>query len=97
MFPHRGTEGDDHSQNSKGHHTLSPLNTWSDKSRTSIFCIRVVIVLVNSRFLQRPQTRSRGNQLIHRRLSKPKSIGSGSDPESQADRQSDSYGGWSLE
>jgi len=30
---------------------------------------------------------SRGNQLIYRRLSKTKSIGSGSDPESQAGRQ----------
>src|SRR6218665_1272421 len=28
------------------------------------------IVIVNSRFLQLPQKRSRGNQLIHRRLSK---------------------------
>ena len=51
------------------------------------------IVIVNSRFLQRPQKRSRGNQLIHRRLSKTKSIGSVSDPESQAGRQSDDYGG----
>src|SRR6218665_883012 len=40
------------------------------------------------RFLQRSQKRSRGNQLIHRRLSKTKSISSGSDPESQAGRQS---------
>src|SRR6218665_712399 len=48
----------------------------------------IVIVIVNSIFLQRPQNRGRGNQLIHRRLSKTKSIGSGSDPESQAGRQS---------
>src|SRR6218665_435061 len=34
-----------------------------------------VIVIVNSRFLQRPQKRSRRNQLIHRRLSKTKSTG----------------------
>ena len=57
----------------------------------------IVIVIVNSRFLQRPQKRSRGNQRIHRRLSKTKSIGSGSDSESQAGRQSDGYGGWCLE
>src|SRR6218665_942534 len=56
-----------------------------------------IIVIVNSVFLQRPQKRSRGNQLIHRHLSKAKSIGSRSDPESQASRQSDGYGGWCLE
>src|SRR6218665_1818811 len=37
------------------------------------------------------------NQLIQRRLSKRKSIGSGSDLESQAGRQSDGYGEWCLE
>src|SRR6218665_1794405 len=42
-----------------------------------------LIVIVNSRFLQRPQKRSRGNQLIHSRLSKTKLIGSESEPESQ--------------
>src|SRR6218665_2753601 len=47
----------------------------------------LVIVIVNSRFLERPQKRSRGNQLIHRRLTKTKSLGSGQDPESQAGRQ----------
>ena len=31
------------------------------------------------------------------RLTKTKSIGSGQDPESQAGRQSDGYGGWCLE
>jgi len=46
----------------------------------------LVIVIVNSRFLERQQKRSRGNQLIHRRLAKAKSIGSGQDPESQAGR-----------
>jgi len=30
----------------------------------------IKIVIVFSRFLERPQKRSRGNQLIHRRLSK---------------------------
>ena len=45
------------------------------------------------------QKLSLGNQLIHRRLSKRKSIGSGSDPETvrQAGRQSDGYGGWCLD
>ena len=57
----------------------------------------IVIVIVNSRFLERPQKRRRRNQLIHRRLTKTKSIGSGQDPESQAGRQSDGYGGWCLE
>ena len=36
------------------------------------------IVIGNSRFLQRPQKRSRGSQLIHRRLTKTKLIGRGS-------------------
>src|SRR6218665_1709286 len=70
----------------------------SNKIRTSRdHLIRNRIVFVNSIFLQRPKKRSRGNQLIHRRLSKPKSIGGGSDPERQAGRQSDGYGGWCLE
>ena len=55
------------------------------------------IVILNSRFLERPQKRSRRNQLIHRRLTKTKSIGSGQDQESQAGRPSDGYGGWCLE
>src|SRR6218665_921158 len=54
-------------------------------------------VIVNSRFLERPQKRSRANQLIHRRLTKTKSMRSGQDPESQAGRQSGGYGGWCLE
>jgi len=60
-------------------------------SNNSIFAI------VNSRFLQRPQKQSHGNQLIHRRFSKTKSIGSGSDLEIQVGRQPDGYGGWCLE
>ena len=48
------------------------------------------IVIVNFRFLERPQNRGRGNQLIRRRLTRTKSIGSGQDPESQAGRQADS-------
>jgi len=47
----------------------------------------IVIVIVNSRFLQCPQKRSRGNQLIYRHLSKTKSIGSKPDPVRQADSQ----------
>src|SRR6218665_876190 len=55
------------------------------------------IVIVNSRFLERPQKQSCRNRLIHRRLTKTKLIGSDKDPESQAGRQSDGYGGWCLE
>jgi len=52
-----------------------------------------MIEIVNSRFLQRSQKRSHGNQLIHRSLTK-KSIGRpqrGQDPESKAGKQSDCY------
>ena len=63
--------------------------------------LEIVIVIVNPIFLQPPRKRSRGNQLILRLVSKTKSIGSGSDPESQAGRQagrqSNGYGGWCLE
>jgi len=59
--------------------------------------IVIVGLIVNSRFLERPQKRSRRNQLIHTRLTWTKSIGSGQDPENQAGRQSDGYGGWRLE
>jgi len=55
--------------------------------------IVIVIVLVNSRFLKRPQKRSRGNQLIHRRITGTKSKGSELDTKSQADRQPAGYGG----
>jgi len=50
----------------------------------------IVIAALNSRFLQRPQNRSRRNPLISRLLSQTKSI----DPQSQAD----DYGGrcWEL-
>src|SRR6218665_646212 len=58
---------------------------------------RIAIVIVIFRFLERPQKRSRRNQLIHRRLTKTKLIGSGQDPKSQAGRQSDGSGGWCLE
>jgi len=43
------------------------------------------------------KARSREPAITHRRLYKTKSIGSGSDQESQAGRQSDGYGGWCLE
>src|SRR6218665_902306 len=56
----------------------------------------IVIVIVNSRFLERPQKRSCGNQLIHRHLTKTKLIGSGQDPESQVGRQSDGYIWWMV-
>jgi len=56
---------------------------WAS-ARTPVGLYAVYRILVNSRFLQRPQKQSRGNQLIHRRFSKAKSIGSGSDSESQA-------------
>ena len=55
--------------------------------------METLIIIVNSRFLQRPQKRGRRNQQIHRGLTRTKSI----DPESQAGRQSDGYGGWCLE
>jgi len=55
------------------------------------------IVIVNSRFLQRPQKRNRRNQPIHRRLPQTKSIYSGSDPESQVGRQTGGYGEWCLD
>jgi len=38
-----------------------------------------IIVIVNSRFLQHPQKRSRRNQLIHRCLTRKKSVGRGQD------------------
>ena len=57
--------------------------------KLSVVVVFVVIVIVNSRFLERPQKLSRGNQLIHRRLTKTISMGSGQDPESQACKQSD--------
>src|SRR6218665_2986636 len=61
---------------------------------TALFLI--VIVIVNSRFLERPQKRSRRNQLTHRRFTKTKSIGSGQDPESQSGRQSDRRLWWMV-
>src|SRR6218665_627014 len=42
------------------------------------YTVLIVIVIVNSRFLHRPQKCSCENQLIHRRLTRTKSIGSGS-------------------
>ena len=48
------------------------------------------IVIVNSRFLQRPQKRSRKNQLIHRHLTKTILIGT-------IQSQAGGYGEWCLE
>src|SRR6218665_250030 len=80
---------------------VSRWNWFSTNSMVSCATKQASIVIVNSRFLHRPQKRYHGNQLIHRSLSKTKSIGSGSDPESQAGRQagrqSDCCGGWYLE
>src|SRR6218665_3138385 len=61
------------------------INLCAPSGTSSIFVhlLHCVIVIVNLRFLQRPQKRSCGNQLIRRRLSKTKLIGSRSDPESQ--------------
>src|SRR6218665_2081250 len=80
------------SANSEGEWTQ-----WRADTEREEGSVQLQIVIVNSRFLERPQKRSRGNQLIHRRLTKTKLIGSGQDPGSQADRQSDGYGGWCLE
>src|SRR6218665_951967 len=73
------------------------IYSHSSSNKTYLCPLVIIIVIVNSRFLQRSQKRSHGKQLIHRRLSKTKSIGNGSDPENQAGRQSDGYGGWCLE
>jgi len=59
------------------------FSTIEFNSQQSVHCVEKfiqqqhkngVIVIVNSRFSQRPQKRSRGNQHIHRRLTKTKSI-----------------------
>src|SRR6218665_3740530 len=44
----------------------------------SRLAVRNRILIINWRFLQRLRKRSSGNQLIHRRLSRTKLIGSGS-------------------
>jgi len=51
----------------------------------------LLIVIVHSRFLQQPQKWSRGNQLIHNRLTKTKSI---SGVKIWRVRQADGYGWW---
>src|SRR6218665_809625 len=53
-------------------------------------------VIVISIFLQCPPKRSRGNQLIHRRLTRAISIGSGSRSR-DSDRQREGYGGMCME
>ena len=57
---------------------LVPLNSpWSLISLFSLSCIRLPAILFFdvSRFVQLPQKRSRGNQIIYRCLSKTKSVG----------------------
>ena len=54
------------------------------------------IHLNRNRKLQISRAKSR-DQLIHKRLTRTKLIGSSKNPESQAGRQSDGYGGWCLE
>lgn len=57
----------------------------------------ILIVIVNSRFPQHPKKRSSRDQLINRRLSRTKSMGGESDPESHPSRESDGCDGWCLE
>ena len=61
------------------------------------FWVPIVIVIVNSRFLQRSQKCSNRNQLIHRHLIKATSICSGSRDRESAGRQLDSIGGRCLD
>ena len=49
--------------------------------------LRIVSVIVNSRFLQHPKGEVTGTSLLTCTYQKTKSIGSGSDPESQAGSQ----------
>src|SRR6218665_587147 len=69
------------------------VHKMSEHQRNKLFRI---IVTVNSRILQRPLKRSRGNQLVHRRLTKTKSIDSGPDPESQTGRQTVRWLWWMV-
>src|SRR6218665_934510 len=55
------------------------------------------IVIVNSRFLERPQKRSRRNQLIHRPLIKNKIDRQWLRSRESGRQKSDGYGGWCLE
>jgi len=54
------------------------------------------IVIVHSELLKRPHKRSRWNQLIHRHLTKTKSMDRGQDQESQTGRQLNGYDGYIL-
>jgi len=68
----------------KTNRTFTNYTTSSSISKPKYLLELLVIVIVNSWFLERPQKRNRRNQLIHRRLTKTKSIGSGQDSECQA-------------
>src|SRR6218665_1034076 len=63
---------------------------FTNKSCFTLMAVKKSFIysrIVISIYLQRPQKRGRGNQLIHRCLSRTKSIGSGLNSESQAGRQ----------
>ena len=64
--------------------------------KMTIIRLQFVIIIVNSRFLERPQAKLR-EPAYSQGLTRTKSISSGQNPESQAGRQSGSYGGWCLE
>ena len=59
----------------------------------------IVIVIVDSWFLERPQKRSHRNQLIHRRLFplNQKKIDRQWSRSRESGRQTDGYGGWCME
>ena len=71
----------------KNDFTASRLKTDFCLCTSGSVVFQYLIVIVNARFLERPQKRSRGNQLIHMRLTRTKSTGNGKYPESQAGRQ----------
>ena len=54
---------------------LWPSTKGNWKATEMCCCWIFVIAIVNSRFLQRPEKRRYGNQLIHRHLIKTKSVG----------------------
>jgi len=64
------------------HHSLR--GWWILQYNTITFTLILEsFIIVNSRFLKRPQKWGGGNQISNRRLSKTKLIGSGSDSESR--------------
>src|SRR6218665_2488621 len=79
-------------ENSRGNHTFYA------KSHTISVLEARFSTNRNSRFLERPQKRSSGNQFIHRRLTRTKLIGKSQNPDIQADSQTSMMdGGWCLE